>query len=209
MTEQTQEAATGSIQDPCLMALVLVARFHGIAADVEQLRHAAAIKSAQFTPQDLVLAARSIGLKAREVRTTAARLSKTPCPALILEDNGQHFILANCDGQKALTLELGASAPVTRTIDDVIQRSGGRMLLFASRASLAGDLARFDFSWFIPAVVKYRRLLLEVLLVSAVLQLFGLISPPMFQVVMDKVLVNRAFNTLNVVCIAMLVSAIF
>src|SRR6266702_1963823 len=29
MTEQTQEAATGSIQDPGLMALVLVARFHG------------------------------------------------------------------------------------------------------------------------------------------------------------------------------------
>jgi len=209
MTEQTQEAAAGSIQDPGLMALVLVARFHGIAADVEQLRHAAAIKSAQFTPQDLVLAARSIGLKAREVRTTAARLSKTPCPALILEENGQHFILANCDGQKALTLELGASAPIARTPDEVIQRSGGRMLLFASRASLAGDLARFDFSWFIPAVVKYRRLLLEVLLVSAVLQLFGLISPLMFQVVMDKVLVNRAYNTLNVVCIALLVSSVF
>ncbi|MFK4448383.1 subfamily B ATP-binding cassette protein HlyB/CyaB [Caballeronia udeis] len=209
MTDQMQEPASGSIQDPGLMALVLIARFHGIAADVEQLRHAAAIKSALFGTQDLVLAARSIGLKAREVRTTSERLSKTPCPALVLENNGQHFILANCDGQKALTLELGASAPVTRTIDDVIQRSGGRMLLFASRASLAGDLARFDFSWFIPAVVKYRRLLLEVLLVSAVLQLFGLISPLMFQVVMDKVLVNRAYNTLNVVCIALLVSSVF
>jgi subfamily B ATP-binding cassette protein HlyB/CyaB len=208
MTEQTQESSRNT-QDPGLMALVLIARFHGIAADAEQLRHAAAIKSELFSAQDLVLAARSIGLKAREVRTTAERLSKTPCPALVLEDNGQHFILANCDGQKALTLEYGATAPVARTPDEVILRSSGRMLLFASRASLAGEFARFDFSWFIPAVVKYRRLLLEVLLVSAVLQLFGLISPLMFQVVMDKVLVNRAYNTLNVVCIALLVSSVF
>ncbi|MFM0665957.1 type I secretion system permease/ATPase, partial [Paraburkholderia sediminicola] len=62
---------------------------------------------------------------------------------------------------------------------------------------------------FIPAVIKYRRLLLEVLLVSLVLQVFGLVSPLMFQVVMDKVLVNRAYSTLNVVCVALLVSSVF
>ncbi len=83
------------------------------------------------------------------------------------------------------------------------------MLLFTSRASIAGELARFDFSWFIPAVVKYRRLLLEVLGVSLILQLFGLVSPLMFQVVMDKVLVNRTYSTLNVVCVALLVSSVF
>jgi hypothetical protein len=46
-------------------------------------------------------------------------------------------------------------------------------LLFTSRASLAGELAKFDFSWFIPAVVKYRKMLGEILLVSFVLQLFA------------------------------------
>ncbi|SIT42321.1 type I secretion system ATP-binding component [Paraburkholderia ribeironis] len=90
-----------------------------------------------------------------------------------------------------------------------MDRSGGRLLLFTSRASLAGELAKFDFSWFIPAIVKYRRLLLEVLGVSLLLQLFGLVSPLMFQVVMDKVLVNRTYSTLNVVCIALLVSSVF
>jgi subfamily B ATP-binding cassette protein HlyB/CyaB len=208
MTDQTN-ISNKVIDDPGLTALVLIARFHGIAADVEQLRHSAGIKSTPFTPQELVIAGRSLGLKVREVRTTIERLSKTPCPALVLEENGQHFILANADSEKSLILELGASSPVSRINGDVIQRSGGRMLLFASRASLAGELARFDFSWFIPAVVKYRRLLLEVLLVSAVLQLFGLISPLMFQVVMDKVLVNRAYSTLNVVCIALLISSVF
>jgi subfamily B ATP-binding cassette protein HlyB/CyaB len=130
-------------------------------------------------------------------------------PALMLDSGGAHFVLAACDAGKALIVEAHASSPTTCTPTDVIARSDGQALLIASRASLAGQLARFDFSWFIPAVVKYHRLLLEVLAVSAVLQIFGLVSPLMFQVVMDKVMVNRAFNTLNVVCIALLICAVF
>jgi len=195
--------------DPGLAALVLIARYHNIAAEAQQLRHAAGIKSEPFSERDLALAGRSIGLKTRSVRVTAARLASTPFPALAFDKDGKHFILAGCDGTKALVMEPGAQGPTVSTPAAVMERCGGQMLLFASRASLAGELARFDFSWFIPAVVKYRVLLLEVLGVSAVLQLFGLVSPLMFQVVMDKVLVNRAFSTLNVVCIALLVSSVF
>ena len=207
MTDPEQHAAQDS--DPGLAALVLIARFHGIAADAGQLRHTAGIRSGAFDDRELTLSARSLGLRTRKVRVPAERLPSTPLPALALDQDGRHFILASCDADKALILEAGASGPNASSPADVMARCGGQMLLFASRASLAGELARFDFSWFIPAVVKYRRLLLEVLLVSAVLQLFGLVSPLMFQVVMDKVLVNRAFNTLNVVCITLLACSIF
>ncbi|MFM0074598.1 type I secretion system permease/ATPase [Paraburkholderia sediminicola] len=195
--------------DAGLTALVRIARFHGIAADAEQLRHTAGIASNSFTASDLLLAARSIGLKARRVKVTAERLARASFPALVLDQAGEHFILAGCDAQKALVMEANAGSPTVIPPPDVLSRSGGEMLFFASRASLAGELARFDFSWFIPAVVKYRRLLLEVLLVSLILQVFGLVSPLMFQVVMDKVLVNRAYSTLNVVCVALLVSSVF
>ncbi|AOJ73431.1 MULTISPECIES: type I secretion system permease/ATPase [Burkholderia] len=203
---QLETPASG---DPGLVALVVIAQFHGIAASADQLSHAAGARSGPLSAKDIELAARSLGLKTRRVRVTRERLPKTPMPLLVLDENGQHFILAGCEGDKALILEADASSPSICTSMEVIARSGGHVVLFASRASLAGEFARFDFSWFIPAVVKYRRLLLEVLLVSAILQVFGLVSPLMFQVVMDKVLVNRAFNTLNVVCIALLVSAVF
>ncbi|MFM0047515.1 type I secretion system permease/ATPase [Paraburkholderia sediminicola] len=195
--------------DPGLAALVLIARLHGVAADPGQLRHVAAMKTERFGERDLILSARLLGLKARVVTVSETRLTKTPLPALLLDSSGQHCVLAGCDATRAMVLECGAATPTVSSPSEVITRSGGRLLLFASRASLAGDLARFDFSWFIPAVVKYRRLLLEVLLVSLVLQVFGLVSPLMFQVVMDKVLVNRAYSTLNVVCVALLVSSVF
>ena len=58
-------------------------------------------------------------------------------------------------------------------------------------------------------MVKYRKLLGEVLLISFVLQLFALITPLFFQVVMDKVLVHRGFSTLDVIAVGLLVVVTF
>ena len=90
-----------------------------------------------------------------------------------------------------------------------MERWNGELILIASRASLAGELAKFDFSWFIPSLVKYRRLFGEVLVVSLFLQLFALVSPLFFQVVMDKVLVHRGLTTLDVLVIGLTVIVLF
>ena len=74
---------------------------------------------------------------------------------------------------------------------------------------MAGELAKFDFSWFIPSLIKHRKLLGEVLLVSFMLQLFALVSPLFFQVVMDKVLVHRGMTTLDVLVIGLVVVVVF
>ncbi|MXN76523.1 type I secretion system permease/ATPase [Burkholderia sp. 4701] len=207
MNEAVPELAR--VNDPGLVALVVIAQYHGIAANAEQLRHAAAMRGEQLEVGDLQIAGRSLGLKVRRICVSPERLVETPKPALMLDESGRHFVLASCDGEKALIVEADGAGPEIISQSDVMVRTGGQALLITSRASLAGGLAHFDFSWFVPAVVKYRRILLEVLLVSAALQVFALVSPLMFQVVMDKVLVNRAFDTLNVVCVALLISGLF
>ncbi|WP_305080120.1 type I secretion system permease/ATPase, partial [Methylomonas koyamae] len=85
----------------------------------------------------------------------------------------------------------------------------GELLFFTSKASYAGEAAQFDFTWFIPALIKYRKLFGEVLLISLVLQLIGLVTPLFFQVVMDKVLVNHAMKTLNVIAIGLIGAMLF
>jgi len=195
--------------DPGLALLVLIAGFHGIPAEAAQLRHNAGLQGSLFGEGDIVLAARSLGLRSRAVPLKAERLDQLPLPALVMDKDGKHFVIAATKGQTVLVQEATASAPVVYPKDVVVARSNGRVLLFASRASMAGDLARFDFSWFLPAMVKYRHILLEVLGVSAILQLFGLVTPLMFQVVMDKVLTNRTESTLIVVCVALLVAGVF
>lgn len=156
-----------------------------------------------------MLAAKSLSLKARIVAQARDRLPLTPLPVLALREDGEHFIIARYEGDKVLIHDLRQGRPRVLTTDELAERYEGRLLLMASRASASATLARFDFTWFVPAVVKYRKLLLEVLGVSLVLQLFALVTPLFFQVVMDKVLVNRAFSTLDVIAVGLLLVVVF
>ncbi|MGH7089345.1 MAG: ABC transporter transmembrane domain-containing protein, partial [Stellaceae bacterium] len=85
----------------------------------------------------------------------------------------------------------------------------GRIVLMTRRARLADLSRRFDVTWFLGAIHKYRRQLGEVVAASFFLQLFGLISPLFFQVVIDKVLVHRSLSTLDVLVIGLVTISVF
>ena len=183
-----------------LAALCLIARLHHVAAEPAQLCHALGWPAShQPNSQDFLLAAKHLGLKATLIRSAPERLTLTPLPALALirDDAGtvHTVVLAQCDGQRVLFQDpsgaIQGGRPVIEPLEVFQRQWSGKLILIASRASIAGELARFDFSWFIPSLVKYRKLLGEVLVVSLFLQLFGLVSPLFFQVVMDKVLVHK------------------
>lgn len=194
--------------DSGLLGLVMLARFHAIAAEPAQLAHQYGGGQA-FDERRILLAAKQLGLKARAVDARLDRLATLPLPALAADEQGGWFIIARISDEQILIQDPRAGRPETLSRDALLTRWNGRVLLFASRASLAGELARFDFTWFIPAVVKYRKLLGEVLFVSFVLQLLALLTPLFFQVVMDKVLVHRGFSTLDVIAVGLLVVSIF
>ena len=205
-----------------LQALCAIARFHQIAADPATLAHQLGW-SANEAPRidDLLLAAQHLGLKAKRSRTTTDRLVLTPLPALAVmrtdDDSLRVVILAQCDGQRVLLQDpagsgangAGNARPTIEPLDVFASQWTGELILITSRASLAGELARFDFSWFIPSLVKHRKLLGEVLLISFMLQLFALVSPLFFQVVMDKVLVHRGLTTLDVLVIGLVAIVVF
>lgn len=68
---------------------------------------------------------------------------------------------------------------------------------------------KFGLKWFLPSLQKYRQALFEVLISSFFVQLFGLASPLMIQVIIDKVLVQNSPDTLFVLGVLLLVVAIF
>ncbi len=199
----------GPQPDTGLLGLVMLARYHNVAADAQQLAHEFKADGRPFDTTQVLLAAKRLGLKAKLVQTDFARLERTPLPALAVDKDGRFFILARADGDQVLIQDPRVERPQVLSAGEFSERWTGQLILLTSRASLAGELARFDFTWFIPAVVKYRKLLGEVLLVSFVLQLFALVTPLFFQVVMDKVLVHRGFTTLDVIAFGLLVVVVF
>ncbi len=214
MTDVEQEIAAQTAaapRDTKLQSLLMMASFHGIAADEMQLRHE--FGSEPFQTQTLLLACKRLGLSAKLVRQPSDRLAHAPLPAIAFDHDGRAFIAARLDaggdGPSKILIQRPGEPPAVLPIETFLANWSGELVLVASKANFVGDLAKFDFSWFIPAVVKYRRLLGEILLISLVLQLIGLITPMFFQVVMDKVLVNHAMKTLNVIAIGLVCANLF
>jgi subfamily B ATP-binding cassette protein HlyB/CyaB len=205
--------------DSGLSSLLMIAALHGIAADDAKLKHELGDES--FSIEKILLAAKSLGMKAQLVKQPPERLDRAPLPAIARDNDGRFFILAKYDqgnnGTSEATAVAGSRVLIQRpgepaailALNEFMACWSGELIFLTSKANYAGDMARFDFSWFIPAVVKYRKLLGEILLISFVLQLIGLATPMFFQVVMDKVLVNHAMKTLNVIAIGLIMATLF
>lgn len=201
-TEPSADTGGAPHIDTGLASLVMLARFHQVAASAEQLVHEFA-SGVTFQITELLLAAKKLGLKAKVAKVSLERLDRTPLPAIAQDQSGNFFIIARLDQGKALIHDPKAQRPEIITMEVLADRWTGQLLLVGSANGAPGETSRFDFTWFIPAVVKYRKLLGEVLLVSFVLQIFSLITPLFFQVVMDKVLVHHGLTTLDVIAVGL------
>jgi len=179
------------------------------AVDPEQLRHQYGEVGKHLDDITLLRAARDLKFKAKAVTSSPDRLDKLPLPAIAHRRDGTFFILAKVAEGKALVQDPLVGRPETWDAEKLAAEWDGKLILMTTRKSLIGDQRRFDISWFIPAVVKYRRLFSEVLLASFFIQVFALISPLFFMVIIDKVLTHRGLTSLDVLIFALIAVSIF
>ena len=212
LVEAPPPGAVAALADTGLVALSVVAGHYHVAADPFQLRHDLALGTRAATADDLVLAARRVGLRARAVEPLPARrLRQMPLPAIVRGRDGAFAILAAAKGVDRFRLidpVLGAAREVAMA--ELLAWSDGTALLVTRRLGGAGrDPATFGFTWFLPSLWRYRRALADVLVASFFVQLFGLVTPLFFQLVVDKVLVHKGYSTLLVVVVGMLALGAF
>jgi subfamily B ATP-binding cassette protein HlyB/CyaB len=193
--------------DPGLIALVALLRFNRIGADAEQIRHQ--LGGVAVGPSEMLRVANGLGLKARVVTISWSRLANTPLPAIALLRDGGFLILGKVGDKEALIQQPLAPRPSLMPKSELEAIWDGRLILMTRRSGLLDLSRRFDITWFLGAVHKYRRLLGEVLAASFFLQVFALVSPLFFQVVVDKVLVHRALSTLEVLIVGLVAISIF
>lgn len=188
--------------------MILLARYHQVAVNADQLIHQFR-QAEKFSAADMMLAARSLSLKVRKIRTSIKRLPFTPLPAIAIDNNGEFFIIAREKEDKILIQQPFSQQPEIISRQELAERWSGQLILIQSESSILQSMSHFDFSWFIPAIIKYRKLLTEIFIASLFIQLFALVTPLFFQVVMDKVLVHHALQTLHVLIIGLGVVMIF
>ena len=195
--------------DTGLLCLVMVAGYHGLAVDPEQLRHTLALGSEGMGIMDILRAAKELGLKAKEAQVSYDRLNRLPMPALALMEDRKFNVLAKIDGDRVLVFDPLDGRPRLISKDEFLQRWQKRIILITYRKSVAPSEKPFGLSWFVPEIWKYRKPLYEVLTASLILQIIGLVTPVFTQVIIDKVLVHKGVTTLDVLAIGLITVVLF
>ena len=188
-------------------SLAFVLNLLGLPADPEQIRHQSG--KARLGEVDLVRAARRFPVKARLVASDIERLAKTPLPALAAMRDGGWWVIGQVGPDKLLVKDPLSAAPLSVPRDRFLELWSGRVILITRRAALTDPHRRFDFGWFLAAIRKYRAPLSEVMVASFFLQVFALLAPLFFQVIIDKVFVHRGLSTLEVLAIGLGAMSLF
>jgi ATP-binding cassette, subfamily B, bacterial HlyB/CyaB len=151
--------------------------------------------------------AEMMGLSAQLVSVPGVAVTRLPTPA-ILYWQGSFAILYE-SSERSLVLAAPERGIKRLKPADFLQDWGedGQVLLLKTTKETPKE--RFGLRWFIPSLIRYRRVLTEVLIASFFVQLFGLVNPLMLQVIIDKVIVQNSIDTLHVLGVLLVGVAFF
>ncbi|MGF1512372.1 MAG: peptidase domain-containing ABC transporter [Elainellaceae cyanobacterium] len=155
-----------------------------------------------------------MGVQAQLISVPASALGRLEAPVLT-KWQGNLVLMYDINPQEAI-VALPETGVLRRPIEDMARTWGeegedgsrkGQALLF--RLTKQSPQKRFGLSWFLPSLIKYKRVLIEVFVASFFVQLFALANPLMIQVIIDRVIVQNSSDTLQVLGIFLLVIAVF
>ncbi|PSB32204.1 ABC transporter transmembrane domain-containing protein [Stenomitos frigidus] len=165
--------------------------------------------------------AEMMGLNAQLVSVPLKAISRLQTPALIRYYDS--FAVLYEASENAIVLGVPESGIVRRKPNDLITEvvtvdhgdhaaslqtsTAIDVLLLQSTPDTPQQ--KFGLTWFLPFLSNYRQVLIEVLLASLFVQLFGLANPLMTQVIIDKVVMQNSPDTLPILGIFLIVIAIF
>jgi subfamily B ATP-binding cassette protein HlyB/CyaB len=202
-------ASASNRADDGYACLAAIAGWHGYRADPANLRNEFAPDGAVFDFPSLERAAHALGLRLRAARPALSRLSRLPLPAMARMRDGRCLVLAAVRGSRLLLRDPVSGRSSTSELTSFAQAWGGEIVLVAPVAADTGKTRPFGLRWFLPAIKRHRQLFAQVLVASLFVQLFALITPLFFQVIVDKVLVHQGLTTLHVLAVGMLAVTVF
>jgi len=185
-----------------LKALIIIAQLNNVILNPDQLIHTYAIKS-DLDESKILTICKKVGLKSSIATITIKSLKKVKLPALIKLE-GKYKILAKSTETECLILDPDIGKPSKISIEKLFQEKKLEAILIINK-KLRNRQIKFGFKWFIPTVIKYKKAFVDVLVAALAIQLLGLVSPLITQVVIDKVLVHQAMSTLNVMMLGLLI----
>ncbi|QIR39655.1 ATP-binding cassette domain-containing protein [Tolypothrix sp. PCC 7910] len=198
-----------SASDCAAACLVMIGRYWGKNLSLNRLRDIANTSRNGASLRGLAAAAESIGFSTRPVRASFDKLAQQPLPA-IAHWEGKHYIVVYEISKKRVIVGDPAIGQRTLTPREFQARWTGYALLLQPTSELKeSEEANTPFWQFFELVKPHWVVLLEVVVASICIQVFGLVTPLLTQLLLDRVIVQGSTLTLNAVGLGLLIFGLF
>lgn len=194
--------------NPALIAFDVVARLNQVSVDIRAIAREFSLGES-VTPQELLRIAARYDFKAKLKRQPVDKTAAAyPLPAIAVGSDGTFAVLLKNDPGtgKCMMFDPVDKKTLEKTHTEIDAQFNSFIIL---RHKKFNSQIAFGFGWFFHEILKFKRIIGEVLLGSFVVQLFGLVTPLFTQVILDKVIVHRSLTTLDVLAVAFLAVMIF
>ena len=207
MTEKVQKANVQS----GLFCVAIVAKLHGNPISMEQIKHHFGSDKCDLQLIELARIFQGIGFKAKPVNKDLSKVNPGLFPIIAKLKNGNFVLIGGKDEQeeKVLVQEVGDARGSWIKIEELQEKLSDQILLLKKQTTQQRSGQQFGLSWFVKSARKYWSVLRDCLLASFFIQIFGLLSPLIFMIVIDKVLSNNSLSTLDVLVFALVVVSLF
>ena len=127
-------------------------------------------------------------------------------------------MILQADSEHVLLVEPGDASAVTVPMAEFKARYLGCVTRISPRSETAEEgndafearpARLFSFQWFVPELLKHKKLWQEILLASLVIQIIALTTPLFTQAIIDKVVVHHTQSTLIVIAVGMVAFTLF
>lgn len=189
-----------------LVCFLVVAKFLGIEVP-KQREDDYSDARAEY---QIIRTAKSLGMKVKSGSFSESAIEKITVPVIVQRKQGDFFIVLKRDTNGWTILNPESGAPAHITAQEFDNQYVERMIILGKgKAAGQETVQKFGFRWFIPTILKFKWQFISVLVAVFIIQIFGIMTPLMTQVVVDKVLSHQAINTLYTIAIGIFIAYIY
>lgn len=190
------------------MCLLIVTRFLGVKVPKDYEKR---FLEKENTFYELVRTAKDLGLKAAAGKLKIKKLDKTTVPVIAKLKSDGYLLLVSHQNNTWVILNPLKGTPESIDEKKLFQELSGEVIILGKGKAHEGENGnkKFGFGWFIPTIMKFKRQFICVLIAVFFIQILGILTPLMTQVVVDKVLAHHAMNTLNTIAIGIFIVYVY
>ncbi len=190
-------------------SLAIVCRYYGKAISLARIRQLVHTGVDGASLKAICEGANELGLAARAVKASPAGLGQLPLPAIVHWDGNHWVVLYDVDDRHVKISDPAVGKRRMKRADFEARWSGYAALFDYTDRFATNPEARPGISWLFPFFRPYSSLLLQAAALALIVSLLQMVIPVFTQVIVDRVLVERDVNLLNVLVLGMGVVIVF